>query len=78
MLINQHEQKGDRHLNKCRAFQVVLRCKKAKKVKMREEEVVVKSRSIQVPGSEVQWKHFCGNCKRIENRRTRFDRLRST
>jgi len=40
--------------------------KKAKDVKMREEEVATKSRKIQATlysDSEVQRRHFCGTCK---------------
>jgi len=49
---------------------------------MREEEVADKSRNIQVTilqwHSEVQRRHFCGACKRTENRRKCCYRLRST
>jgi len=48
---------------------------------MREEEIVAKSRNIQVTfysDSEVQRRHSCGTCMRTENRRTCCDTLRST
>ena len=49
LFINKHEQKGDRHLNKCRAYPSgSKRRKKAKEAKMREEEVAAKSGNIQV------------------------------
>ena len=62
-------------------MQVVLnKRKKAKEVQMSEEEVAAKSRKIQATiysDSEVQRRHFCGTCKRTENRGTWCDRLRS-
>jgi len=55
LLINKRGQKGDRHLNKCRAYpsgsQKYL--KKTKEPKKREEEVADKSRNIQV--TILQW-----------------------
>jgi len=51
--INKHGQKGDRHLNKCRAYPSgSKRREKAKETKMREE-VAVQSRNIQV--TILQW-----------------------
>ena len=49
LLINKHGQKGDRNLDKCRAFpSVSKRREKAKEAEMSEKEVANKLRNIQV------------------------------
>jgi len=54
LLINKRRQKGDYHLNKCRAYPSgSQRRKKTKETKRREEEVTAKSRNIQV--TILQW-----------------------
>jgi len=60
---NKNGQKGDRHLNKCRAYPSgSQRCKKAKDAKMRERKKLQPSEEIFKQlfdsGSEVQRRHW--------------------
>jgi len=76
------QEKGDRHLYKCRAYTSgSQKQSNAKQAKMRDEQVAAKSKSFRLlfySGSEVQRRHFCGACKGTQNRRTCCDRLRLT
>jgi len=81
LLMNKHGQiEGGSSLYKCRAYPSGFKnCKKAKEAKMREKLQLFQEtlKLLFCSGSVVQRRHFCRTCKRTEDRRTCWYRVRS-